>query len=135
MFITTTSRAWSWGRVRFSEREELHQSDPEALYRAYLLPVTTKAEIAQSNVIVRLRQAHYVLQRPGDAYLPKEEVGEAVDEPAGSRELRAAAAPFSALLAFGDHWWDVRMPREIQASLRAHDWLDFVVAAVVTSLA
>lgn len=127
-----------------SERQALYESNPDALYRAYLLPATTKAEIDESDVVGRLKQAQYTLQRLSDAYLPGVGAAEAVDGGIAAGGISGALTGLaiapqtvlqSALQAFGDTLRDTRSPEEIRASVRVHDWLDFAVAALIGALA
>jgi len=118
-----------------SERRELHESDPDAIYRAYLLPATSKAQITEGNALGRLRAAQYVLQRLKDAY--QHQVSESlsrlasVPTPSG---MEAAEIP-SFLPALADRLRDTRTPESLRASVRVHDWVDFAVAALLASLA
>ena len=126
------------GRFKLnSERRQLHESDPDALYRAYLLPITSEAEIAESNAIGRLRKAQYVLQCLKDAYLQEEGDGEVAGfggESDGAVSGVPSGGP-SVQQAFADRLRDIRTPEEILASVRVHDRIDFTIAAVVSSLA
>ncbi len=126
-----------------SERQELHRSDPDALYRAYLLPATTKAKLTEGNAIGRLRQAQYVLQYLSNAYSDGAAEGDGSTASLDATEVQAASTQAaltlggvpSFLRTLTDHLRDTRTPGEILTSVRVHDLLDFAVSALLTSLA
>jgi hypothetical protein len=125
-----------------SERKELHESDPVALYKTYLLPATTMAEITESNVIARMRQSHYDLLRLNDAYPPRAKpggslaaAGKSLVDKGGEQATAPLSGVSSVWQSFVDRLRDVRTPEEILASVRMHDWLDFLIAALISSLA